>query len=99
MSKQENANPPQHLTLPLHDLRCSSDAQVVERVLRRHPGVAEVYANPVTERVHILYDAALTQPERLQAVLHQSGFGPRTAHAPREDRRRAVDGSSPPRHR
>lgn len=99
MSRQEYANPPQHFALQLHNLRCSSDTQVVERVLRRQPGVVEVYANPVTERVHVLYDAALTQPEQLRAVLRQSGFGPRKAHASHAERRRVVDGSSPPRHR
>lgn len=83
MSRQEHANPLQHLILPLHNLRCSSDAQVIERVLGRQPGVAEVYANPVTERVHILYDAARTQPDQLRVVLRRSGFGSNTLHATR----------------
>lgn len=87
MNAYTNCDALQHLVVPLQDMRCSSDAPVIERILRRHPGVEEVYANPVTNRVHILYDAALTQPEQLRAVLRHSGFGPQTAHATREHSR------------
>jgi copper chaperone CopZ len=68
------------VTLPLYNLRCSSDAQTVERVLRREQGVATVYANPATEKVYIEYDAALTNRDRLRALLQEAGFGPKPAH-------------------
>jgi cation transport ATPase len=74
---QDNANPTQHLTLLLYNLRCSSDAHTVERLFGQDPGVATVYANPATEKIYIEYDAALTHPDRLRAILQQSGFGPK----------------------
>ena len=66
------------VTLPLFNLNCSADAQVVERVLKREPGVVKVYANPATEKVYIEYEAALTSPDRLRNILQEAGFGPKT---------------------
>jgi Cu+-exporting ATPase len=63
--------------LPLSNLSCSSDAHTIERVLRREPGVVEVYANPATEKVYIKYEVALTNPDRLRAVLQEAGYGRR----------------------
>jgi copper chaperone CopZ len=63
--------------LPLYQLSCSSDVQTIERVLKREPGVVEVYANPATEKVYIQYEAALTNPDRLRAVLQEAGYGRR----------------------
>lgn len=67
------------VTLPLFNLDCSADAQVVERVFKREPGVVKVYANPATEKVYIEYEAALTNPDRLRNILQQAGFGPKKA--------------------
>lgn len=80
MNTQAKAKQTQRLTLPLYNLGCSSDAQMVERALRREQGVATVYANPATEKVYIEYDAALTNRERLRDLLQQAGFGPKPAH-------------------
>lgn len=79
MNIQDKAKPTQHLTLLLYNLRCSGDTQLVERIFRQEPGVATVYANPATEKVYIEYDAAFTHPDRLRAILQQSGFGPKSA--------------------
>jgi copper chaperone CopZ len=64
----------QRITLPLFNVGCSSDAQIVEQVLRRQPGVTMVYANAVTEKVYIEYEATLTNPDQLRAVLQKAGF-------------------------
>jgi cation transport ATPase len=66
------------VTLPLFNLSCSADAQVVERVFKREPGVVKVYANPATEKVYIEYEVPLTNPDRLRNILQEAGFGPKT---------------------
>lgn len=65
--------------LPLYNLRCSADTQLVEHILTRESGVVKVYANPATEKVYIEYERALTNPDRLLAVLQQAGFEQKTA--------------------
>ncbi|MCB0183501.1 MAG: heavy-metal-associated domain-containing protein [Caldilineaceae bacterium] len=62
------------VVLPLYNLSCSGDAQTIERSIKAEPGVVEVYANPVSEKVYIKYEVALTNPDRLRAVLQQAGF-------------------------
>ena len=66
------------VTLPLFNLNCSADVQVVERVFKCEPGVVKVYANPATEKVYIEYEVALTNPDRLRNILQEAGFGPKT---------------------
>jgi hypothetical protein len=68
------------LILPLYNLSCVANAQTIDRILRQEPGVVKVYANPATEKVYLEYNAALTNPARLQAVLQQFGFGRPTLH-------------------
>lgn len=63
------------LTLPLVNVRCAADGHTIERLLKQEPGVVKVYANPATEKVYIEYEAGRTNPERLQQVLQQAGFG------------------------
>ena len=52
--------------LRLYNLSCSGDAQTIERIIKTEPGVLEVYANPVSEKVYIKYEVALTSPDRLK---------------------------------
>jgi hypothetical protein len=40
------------VTLPLYNLRCAADGQIIERIFKREPGVMKVYANPATEKVY-----------------------------------------------
>jgi copper chaperone CopZ len=67
------------LVLPLYNLSCSGDAQTIERIIKKEPGVVEVYANPASEKVYIKYEVALTSPNRLRALLEQAGFWRTTA--------------------
>jgi copper chaperone CopZ len=78
-SKSKQVSSTRPVILPLYHLRCAADAQTIERLLRQEPGVVEVYANPATEKVYVKYEPALTNPDRLKAVLQQAGFGQRTA--------------------
>jgi hypothetical protein len=67
------------VTLPLFNLDCSTDAQVVVQLFKRESGVVTVYANPATEKVYIEYEVAFTNPDRLKDILQKAGFGPRKA--------------------
>lgn len=75
MMTQNRESRTQDLTLPLINLSCSSDALAVERLLAKTSGVIEVYANPATEMAYIKYDPALTNRDRLAAVVAEAGFG------------------------
>ena len=67
------------VVLSLYNLSCSADTHSIEQLLKREPGVMKVYANPATEKVYIEYDVVLTNPDRLQYLLQQAGFGPKAA--------------------
>lgn len=73
-SKIDQVNDTRPVVLPLYNLSCSGDTQTIERIFKAEPGVVEVYANPVSEKVYIKYEMALTNPDRLKAVLQQAGF-------------------------
>ena len=67
------------ITLPLFNVGCSADTQLVERILKREPGVVKVYANPATEKVYVEYEVELTNPDHLRDTLQEAGFGPKKA--------------------
>ena len=62
------------ITLSLSNLRCAVDTQTIERIFRQEPGVVKVYANAASEKIYIEYEMALTNPERLRAMLQDAGF-------------------------
>jgi copper chaperone CopZ len=65
----------QRITLPIDDLSCGGGgALIVERALARTPGVVYVYVNPATEMAYIVYDPALSDPDRLVKVVEHAGF-------------------------
>lgn len=64
------------VTLPLYNLgRGSSDTLAIERAIAGTAGVAQVYINPLTEMVYVVYDPALLDPEHLRAGLDRLGYG------------------------
>jgi copper chaperone CopZ len=77
-SNPTTASATRPLTLPLYNLSCAADGQVIERILKQEPGVVKVYANPATEKVYIEYETVYTNRDRLQHVLQQAGFGQKT---------------------
>ena len=74
-SNPTTASATRPLTLPLYNLSCAADGQVIERILKQEPGVVKVYANPTTEKVYIEYETAHINPDRLRGVLQEAGFG------------------------
>ena len=73
-SSNTTAGTTRPVTLPLYNLRCAADEQTIERIFKHEPGVVKVYANPAAEKVYIEYEVALTNPDRLRAVLQEAGF-------------------------
>lgn len=81
MSTPSNSTPAsttRPLTLHLYNLSCTADGQTIERILKQEPGIVKVYANPVTEKVYLEYEPVSTNPDRLQHMLQQAGFGRKT---------------------
>lgn len=46
----------------------------VRRILLAEPGVQEVFASSAFFRAEVVYDPALTSPDRLRQVLAQAGY-------------------------
>jgi hypothetical protein len=64
------------MTLPLDNLGCGGgEPLAIERAIARLSGVNEVYINPLTEMAYVVYDPALTDPERLRTDLNRLGYG------------------------
>ena len=64
------------VTLPLYNLGCGGgEALAIERAIAPIPGVTQVYSNPLTEMVYIVYDPALVGLEHLRAGLDRLGYG------------------------
>jgi len=65
----------QRITLPIFDLSCGGGGVlIVKRALARASGVVYVYVNPATEMAYIVYDPALSNPDRLVKVVEHAGF-------------------------
>jgi copper chaperone CopZ len=63
------------ITLPIYDLSCGGGgALMVDRALARTPGVVHVYVNPATEMAYVVFDPALTDPNRLTQAVEHAGF-------------------------
>ncbi len=61
-------------TLDVGGMKCAGCVQAVERQLSRQAGVRSAQVNLVTAVAAIEYDAALTSPAHLAALLTQRGF-------------------------
>ena len=60
--------------LPLLGMHCAACAARIERVLKRAPGVEDASVNFATTRATVHYDAALTNPQQLRAVVQKAGY-------------------------
>ena len=78
-----------HHTLSVAGLRCAHCVEVLERNLRRIPGVRRVEVHPVDERVEVDVDPRLVSAAGLAAAVRDSGL-----HVQRE-RRPLFEGEEP----
>ena len=65
----------QRVTIPLDNLECGG-AGAIETLLASAAGVRYVYVNALMEMAYLEYDACLTDPLHLAALLTSAGFGP-----------------------
>lgn len=65
----------QRITLPIDGLSCGGGGVlIVEHALARTPGVVYVYVSADTEMAYIVYDPAVSDPDRLIRVVECAGF-------------------------
>ena len=80
------------IDLAIEGMTCASCVGRVERALKRAPGVLEASVNLATERAHVRYLPAMTDPETLAAVVTEAGYAAQPvseACADTADQRRA----------
>ena len=81
------------LDLAVEGMTCASCVGRVERALKRTPGVLEATVNLATERAHVRYLPAMTDPETLAAAVAEAGYAAHPlseAGADENDQRRAA---------
>lgn len=70
-----------HVTLPIRDLGCPAAAPGVERLLRKIPGVVQVYVNPLTEMAYVGFDPGRCTEARIRAALVQADLSIEAGHS------------------
>ncbi|BAP89033.1 heavy metal translocating P-type ATPase [Burkholderiales bacterium GJ-E10] len=81
------------LDLAVEGMTCASCVGRVERALKHTPGVLEATVNLATERAHVRYLPAMTDPETLAAAVAEAGYAAHSlseAGADENDQRRAA---------
>ncbi|OBS08544.1 heavy metal translocating P-type ATPase [Acidihalobacter prosperus] len=79
--------------LAVEGMTCASCVGRVERTLRRAPGVIDASVNLATERAHLRFLPAMTEPDTLAAAVTAAGYAARPLReeaAADEDRQQAV---------
>jgi len=64
------------ITVPVYNLQRGGGTGAVEMLLESAAGVRYVYVNALMEMAYLEYDACLTDPRHLAALLAGAGFGP-----------------------
>ncbi|MFH0804612.1 MAG: heavy metal translocating P-type ATPase, partial [Patescibacteria group bacterium] len=65
---------PQHTTLSLRGMHCASCAQLIERQLKKEPGVTQASVNYGTERAHVTFDTSATSIGQLVKRVETAGY-------------------------
>ncbi len=71
----------QHLVLPITGMTCANCSMAIERNVKRMPGVSDVSVNLATERATVIYDPKLVQPQAINDLIGDLGYGVATARA------------------
>jgi Cu+-exporting ATPase len=66
---------PARIRIPVSGMTCAACQARVQRVLQRHPGVADATVNLMTNDASVAYDAALTSPGALVDAIRSTGYG------------------------
>ena len=60
-------------------LNCAACEQRVARLLKTLEGVGQVRAQAATQRIDVLFDARVLQPQTIAERLHEAGYETRVA--------------------
>jgi len=63
------------LSLSLSGMHCASCALLIERALRKVPGVKQANVNFAAEKAAVVYDGGLVRPADLVATVKKAGYG------------------------
>lgn len=67
--------PTTRISLPVFDLSCGGGgSRLVERVVKKVPGVLEIYVNPANETAYVDYDPATATPEQIADAIRRAGY-------------------------
>ncbi len=67
-------NAKQRINLSLYGMHCSSCANIIERSLKKVPGVSQASVNFAAEKASIVYDESQIQPQGLMAAVNKAGY-------------------------
>ena len=68
----DNAN--QRVNLSLYGMHCSSCANIIERSLKKMPGVKQASVNFAAEKASIIYDESQVKPQGMIATVSKAGY-------------------------
>lgn len=72
---ETEANPQQRVQLSLSGMHCTSCAGLIERALKKVPGVQEANVNFAAEKASIIYDESKAEEEDLITAVKKTGYG------------------------
>jgi Cu+-exporting ATPase len=65
---------PTTVTLPVHGMHCASCASIIQRNLKKVPGVEECSVNFATEKAKVTYDAQKTSVQQMNEKVQPYGY-------------------------
>ncbi|MFA6526303.1 MAG: heavy metal translocating P-type ATPase [Candidatus Buchananbacteria bacterium] len=68
------SNASQRINLSLFGMHCSSCANIIERSLKKVPGVKQASVNFAAEKANIIYDESVAKPQALIEAIAKAGY-------------------------
>jgi Cu+-exporting ATPase len=73
--REGDGAPSRQVVLSISGMHCTACATLIERVLKKSPGVREARVNFAAERAQVVFDPQLTSVEQLLEVIRRAGYG------------------------
>lgn len=74
MIEQKEANGPKRIALSLSGMHCSSCALLIERSIKKVPGVRQANVNFAAEKASVLFDPSAASVEQLLKAVEKAGY-------------------------
>lgn len=74
ITQKKEINPSQRISLALYGMHCSSCAAIIERSLKKVPGVSEAHVNFAAEKATVTFDESKTSINELVAGVKKAGY-------------------------